>query len=644
MGSWAEHVSGFIKISIPILLISFTVLLYGNTLDAEFHFDDYAYIIESSEVSNIGYCLENLYHHFFRPDRMLVTLSFALNYHFHGLALPGYHIVNIFIHALNGVILYLLLLRVLQISGSKEPEHSQYMLSGTVSLLFLAHPVAVNSVTYITQRHVLAATLFYLLGILFYLQARSCRSPFRFVYLTAVVVSYWCAIHSKQMALTLPLTLLMTEWVLIKKAALPPVKWLLRSVLPIGVAFSLILIAYSVESDLFSSSSQLAGFRSESLWSPWQHVMTESIVFLHYWKILLLPWPGWLSADHYFPVSLMLDKSVIISWLLHAVILLGIVLALKKNYVTGAFGGLFFYMTLIPPYLALPIVDVMVDYKTYLPSVGLMFIFAEVGRVIIKRAGVVVLALTCGAILLTYSAVSIERNSVFRTEITFWSDVISKYPEQARPYNNRGLAYLAAGEYDQAIGDFSQAIKLDSEYSLAYANLGDGFLAVNDLASALDNYEKYSGFFPEDANGYVRIANVHGMMKDWQRARELYSKAVKLDRYNVGAIYNLGLAYGQLGETDKAKKMMHRVLKLKPDHLRSISTLGSIYLVEGSLDQAIKYFLEALEINPLHGDSLYNLAVSYIKQGKPDDARRLAKQLEPIDKHRSELIMNYIER
>ncbi len=111
----------------PLLLVLVILLLYSQTLYAEFHFDDHPYIIDSTEITSISDTITKIKSNFFRPDRLLVTLSFAINYHFHQFELPGYHFINIIFHGLNGVLIYYLLqqLTLLHNVQNKEINHQE---------------------------------------------------------------------------------------------------------------------------------------------------------------------------------------------------------------------------------------------------------------------------------------------------------------------------------------------------------------------------------------------------------------------------------------------------------------------------------------------------------------------------------------
>ena len=90
-------------------LLLITVIVYAGTLHHSFHFDDYSSIIQNPFIQISTISVDELVKAGFESlnrKRPVANISFALNYYFHGLDVKGYHIVNIIIHLLSGIVLY----------------------------------------------------------------------------------------------------------------------------------------------------------------------------------------------------------------------------------------------------------------------------------------------------------------------------------------------------------------------------------------------------------------------------------------------------------------------------------------------------------------------------------------------------------
>lgn len=168
-----------LRVNVALALIAIVgFLCYSNTFDGSFLYDDRS-ITESNsikDISDLG-SIKNL------PVRRFVTfLSFAVNYHFGELNVFGYHLVNLIIHILTSMLVFWFVGLIIVNSEKKTrtlaPDHSKeqsafiyyHLVPLFAALLFVAHPVQTQAVTYISQRAASLATFFYLLSMVLYLK------------------------------------------------------------------------------------------------------------------------------------------------------------------------------------------------------------------------------------------------------------------------------------------------------------------------------------------------------------------------------------------------------------------------------------------------------------------------------------------
>ncbi len=166
---------------LAFILIGFSVLIvYSNTYRVPFTFDDEPRITENKSIRNLSNYLSLVK---LLESRAVVDLTFALNYEFGRLDVFGYHLVNVWIHILNGFLVYLLVSAILkqrpEISDSSDlsSSESQYVSIRTLSffaaIIFVVHPIQTQAVTYIVQRYASMAAMFYMGSMLFYIYART---------------------------------------------------------------------------------------------------------------------------------------------------------------------------------------------------------------------------------------------------------------------------------------------------------------------------------------------------------------------------------------------------------------------------------------------------------------------------------------
>lgn len=177
-GAWPFRRLGSFVAAMIIVVVG--LLIYSNTFQVPFVFDDNHALIENWSVRHP----ENLQFH---APRYLAYLSFALNYHLGGYAVSGYHIVNLAIHLITALLVYLLLRLILRtpyfmslndqkagagLVARRRTPAFDLLIPLFVALVFAVHPIQTQAVTYIVQRMTSLSALFYLLAVVLYVQGR----------------------------------------------------------------------------------------------------------------------------------------------------------------------------------------------------------------------------------------------------------------------------------------------------------------------------------------------------------------------------------------------------------------------------------------------------------------------------------------
>jgi len=156
---------------VAIVLAIAIVFVYGRGLNAPFMFDDDDSVVVNTSIRSLWPLVGTEEQRGpFNPIRDLptsarpvVNYSFALNYHFGGLSVRGYHIVNVVLHFLSALLLFATVRRTLRLpyfAGSFNSAAG--WLAFAVALLWSLHPLNTEAVEYTTQRTELMMALFYL--------------------------------------------------------------------------------------------------------------------------------------------------------------------------------------------------------------------------------------------------------------------------------------------------------------------------------------------------------------------------------------------------------------------------------------------------------------------------------------------------
>jgi len=338
-----------------ILLILLTgIIVYINSFHGPFVLDDKNSIAQNTVIRNLTNFYANSSGYEYLPNRYVAVLTFALNYHFGGLNVVGYHAVNLFIHLLTALLVYALLRLTLktpffqslnpglgyQDSGLK-PRASylepQSFIPLFAALLFVVHPVQTQAVTYIVQRMTSLATLFYLLAVVLYVSARlafEARGPrpeapkpkagifgpqglLPALLLAGAVAAAGLAMLTKPIAITLPLAMVLYEISFFRGAWKRRLLCLLPllATLPI-VPLTVLNFSGSATNVILDAGEQL---RAGSGLSRLEYLYTQFRVIVTYLRLLVLPTNQNLDYD-YPTYTTFFTPPVFLSFLLLTVI------------------------------------------------------------------------------------------------------------------------------------------------------------------------------------------------------------------------------------------------------------------------------------------------------------------------------------
>ena len=211
------HVS---KWSAPVLLLVLILLIYSNTFNAAWQMDDHPNITDNHRLHITELNHDNILTSLFANPRAskfgelyrpVACLSFGLNWYFGKDHVFGYHLVNIMVHFIVALLLYLTI-RALFDSPRLKGRYvgRRHVIALLTAVIWAAHPIQTQAVTYIVQRMASLAALFYVLGIYLFLKGRlSGNLKRQYIYYLACLVSWLAACLSKENAFLLPLSLLL---------------------------------------------------------------------------------------------------------------------------------------------------------------------------------------------------------------------------------------------------------------------------------------------------------------------------------------------------------------------------------------------------------------------------------------------------
>jgi tetratricopeptide (TPR) repeat protein len=625
----------FAKPQIHLLIVAIIGLcIYSNTFNSPFVFDDIRFIADNPTIKDLHYfenpsevqtlkILPELRHAF--RTRILGHFSFALNYKLNGLDVTGYHVFNFIVHIVNALLVYWLVLLTFctpffELHGKRKGDFDirkyQNSIAFASALLFVSHPIQTQAITYITQRFASLATLFYVLSFVLYVKSRVTQAASkRYVSYAISLIAAILAMLTKEISFTLPAVIALYEFMFFEGKA----KRRLLRLVPFGLTMFIIpyslMAANSSGMNIGGLGASMRNLAISHEVSRWEYLITEFRVIVTYFRLLIFPVNQNLYYDYPIYRSLFIP-SVLSSLLLLLTIAFSAVSFFcrslneesrdRHSFRLLAFGIFWFFMTLSMESSIIPIKDVIFEHRLYLPSVGLFFAFSTAVLLIINRlnrsafsveqVGMSILL----PVVLILSGTSYARNSVWKSEISLWEDVVKKSPAMGYNHTELALAYERHGRTEDAIRTYKKAIEVDPDHALSHNNLGLHYAKLGRMEEAIDEYRQAVRISPGYYKAFINLGVVYySLGRDEDAIRE-YQMALEIYPEFPVAHFNLGLAYERLGRVEEAIREYQIATSQDLDFLEAYYQLGLNYQKQGRFEEAAKAFQTVLKLNPNH--------------------------------------------
>lgn len=591
----------FIALACILLL---TCIAYYPSIHGGFVWDDEGYILKNHLVKQMSlqglkqaftrFCLGN-YH-------PLVILSYAWEYFFFGLNPLPYHIINIALHLINCIFVFIFLFSLTR----------NTQVATIVGLLFGIHPLHVESVAWISEIKDLLFTLFYLGGLLSYLAyIKERRLKFYFYTLALFLMS----LLSKVMAISFPIVLFLIDYYMDRKQIL----YIIKEKIP--------FLALSLTFGIIAIFSQQHAMHSNMAYSMFRGLFIASHGLIFYLIKMFLPLN--LSALYPYPVNstFFLPVQFILAPL--GIAIFAVLVYFSTKFTKKVlFGTAFYFVTLFPALQLIPVGHaIAADRYTYVPLIGIFFIlaifFTQIWDTIISKRTLLKTVSLFIAIFITVSLVflTFDRCKVWKNDTTLWKNVIDNYPRSYTAHNNLGAIYFYNHDYEKALQYFLKAIDIKPDYAAAYSNTCKVYSLKNENDKALPYCLKAIYADPYTENAYLILGDLF-LPSDIFLALEMYNKALLVNPYNSVGYYKLCLTYLKLREYDIACDLCVKTIYLDPDNAYAYKNIGEVFLHKKQYDKSIAYYLKALSIDPNMPEAHNNLSVMYHYLGNSGLSRK----------------------
>ena len=550
-----------------LLLMVATLAVYNSVYRNAFvNFDDDHYITNNPHIfdgvswGTVKWAFTNYYEANWHP---LTWVSHALDCQWFGLNPAGHHYMNLFLHAVNVMLLFLVL------NAATRKTWPSLM----AAALFALHPVNVESVAWASERKNVLSMMFLLLTLAAY--AWYARKPGVARY-AAVASLFACGLMAKPQVITLPFVLLLWDyWPLerFEPTAASAMRLLVEKIPLLGLALA---------SAVVTMKAQKAGGAIHNFAAYSFHVRLENAIVAYSRYIGKAFWPTKLSPLYPHPLDLLHTWQVAASALFLALVTFLVIKHRQSRYL---FTGWFWFVGTLVPMIGLVQVgeQAMADRYAYLPFVGLFIMVCWGVEDWVQRNHVPATSLAVPALLVltTLGWLTHRQIGYWRDSVTLWTRALQVTDVRSyKSHFNLAMAYDQQGRFGEAIQQLRESIDPSDDDPQIHLGLG----------------------IYEERHRYAQDA-----IAEFETTLRLTTDP----KLKGDACANLGVAYRQLHDFDRAKDNFTTALHLNPDQVVALVNLGLLAQKKGDYREAIIRYTHAMSIEPT--------AVGYLLLAKAEE-------------------------
>jgi protein O-mannosyl-transferase len=528
------------KIYCSMALALIGILVYGNHLQNTFQFDSVAYIKNNLSLKNPESILTFQFwiSDFF--ERGLLSISIALNAYLNKLHPFGYHIINLALHIVNTILIFFIfnkaLLHFKNPIGKNNPAISFFG-----ATIFLVHPIQTESVIYIISRSEVLASTFYLFGFFLfqiYLDIHKKPSLLKKLILTlSILIVTVIGFSVKQILATFPLIIFL-YYISVSPLDSPINKFLINWKWPILTALLIFLslLLYKLLSD---ETFLIGPSNPHEMVGRAKYMLSQPVVVIYYYfqKILfpinLIADPDIEVVTHFFSFNF-LSSMIIIPFITYY-------FWKQKEWRFYIFFVNWFFIILSPSSSIVTLHDLAAEHRVYLALPGVIYIFSYGLFEILKNQKFSILTLC--VLTLFLGILNIERNKVWKNELSLWKDTYKKSPGKLRPLINLARAHSLEGNNEEAVRLYEEALSKGPGVFVIQYNLGELYLEKGRVEEAILRFQSALKLKPEIPETYAKLGEIYLARKNWNLADIYFKKCIEIDSRFSQVFKNLGVLH-----------------------------------------------------------------------------------------------------
>ncbi len=572
-------------------ILALTFILYGHTLSFPFVFDDWVYLVDNPFVDEFP-ALQ-----FWREPRVFAALpstmgldpdlttnimlrpfsyfTFYVNSALGGHDPSGYRLVNILLHGANGCLVFLVLRHIMLAASAPAPKRprSTVFIPLVSALVFVAHPLQTESVTYVIQRFTSMACFFFLLTIWLHYRAGEETGASRKILLCASLLSAVVGMLTKETVFMAPPMIVLIDWLVLGRG----LKSSLRRTAPLLgtmiIVPALVLFVAWAQGDgnlTLAGAIHVSHTRGASD-AHLPYLVNEFRVILMYLGMLLAPKGQTIDPDVRMLDNLFDARNVLSG--LGIALLVALAWFVRRKRTTDLRAAmvfmfaLWFFSVIFISSGLVPLPDLMAEHRIYTPSIGAIVVVVCLldllrDRLAANATWKFAVPAAAAVWIAVLGVATLNRNHVWRSRLSLWEDAVAKTPQKARPFANLGACHGEEERFDEAEKCFLRALELDPTHLPTLENL----------------------------------STIHVARSRYAEAAKVCRRALASGVDSCKIRYNLGVSLVNRGRVGEGVTAIQLALERNPNFRPAYFALGQVYRHERKFDQAVLCFRRAGEL------------------------------------------------
>lgn len=600
-----------------LILICMGLLAFWGTFHSPFLYDDAHAIVDNPKIQHLHEFQENIgITNIF--NRSILFLTFAVNRNIGGLDVFGYHLFNILIHILTGLVWYFLVRELLLLEPDRKRLNHLPLVCAAIHIF---NPLAVQTVTYISSRSSGLSTFFYLLA--FYIFSRLVRlrkedlpHTQKLLLILGVFGMFFLGIGTKEIVVTFPAMAIIYIWLVTPAQQRQFLKAKIGALL--FLIFIFFCYRYIDQGGIFYlKADPVSGETSRYL-----YFFSQIKVAINYYLLkLFLPFNLNFEPD----ISLLpgfSDGQFIFAL---GVFGLGATIVYRHKSSLFKFAVLWLVITLLPTSSIIPLKQIVTEHRIYLPGLGfslaLGWIFMNALQSRVFKTGLLLIFLSLSFLL------TVNRSLDYRSEVLLWEDTAEKSPNKSLVHNNLATAYMEAKMFLEAERELAVTLQLNPTQSNAYANLGHIHFQRENWKQAIEEFNRSFALGNNKSDTYYFAGLARSKQGAYAEAIPFLQQAVNIHPHKAHYHFDLGNAYQHTRSFDEALQEFRQTLGIQPVHPQAQNNIGVIFWNLKSYEKAEVEFKKALNLQNDLPEIHHNLAAFYVKSNRFTDAILHLKQV-----------------